>query len=103
MRLLIRIMGVAFIGLLVGRLILKRTKGLEGVEKVLTRVMDMMMPKMMDMMGPDAFDHMMEHAMPKMMDSCFSWMSEERRVFMLRHCRGLLDQMEEKYVRLPSA
>lgn len=58
-----------------------------------------MMPQMMDTMGPEAFDHMMEHEMPRMMDSCFSWMTPERRGFMLTHCRGLLDQMEEEYVR----
>lgn len=26
-------------------------------------------------------------------------MDRERREFMLAHCRGMLDQMEEKYVR----
>jgi hypothetical protein len=32
------------------------------------------------------------------MDSCFSVMDGERRTFMLGHCRGMLDKMEEKYV-----
>ena len=54
-----------------------------------------MMRMMMEMMGPEAFDRMMEDAMPRTMDSCFSWMNAERREYMLGHCRGLLDQMEE--------
>lgn len=33
-----------------------------------------------------------------MMDS-FSGMSDERRVTMLAHCRGMLDQMDDKYVK----
>ena len=41
---------------------------------------------------------MMENVMPEMMDRCFDAMSPERRVFMLSHCRGMLDQMEQKYV-----
>ncbi|MDP6606388.1 MAG: hypothetical protein QF664_09055 [Dehalococcoidia bacterium] len=40
---------------------------------------------------------MMEHAMPHMMDACFAQMSPDRRQWMLAHCRGLLDQMAEKY------
>ena len=43
-------------------------------------------------------EFMMEHVMPTMMNSCFAAMSPERRDFMLDHCRGMLDQMEAKYV-----
>ncbi len=44
-------------------------------------------------------ESMMEQVMPQMMDSCFAQMSPERRRFMLTHCRGMLDQMDEKYVK----
>ncbi|MEE8337857.1 MAG: hypothetical protein V3R95_07330 [Dehalococcoidia bacterium] len=50
-------------------------------------------PRLARLMEP-----MMEQVMPRMMDSCFSEMSPERRQFMLAHCRGMLDQVEEKYV-----
>ncbi len=43
-------------------------------------------------------ERMMENVMPKMMDSCFAQMDPERRKFMLTHCRGMLDRVEEKYV-----
>jgi uncharacterized protein (DUF302 family) len=33
-----------------------------------------------------------------MMDTCFSFMDRERRESMLGHCRGMLDQMEAKYL-----
>ncbi len=48
--------------------------------------------------SPRLMEHMMEHVMPKMMDSCFVQMGPERRRFMLRHCRSMLDNMQEKYV-----
>ena len=57
-----------------------------------------MMPRMMEEMGPVQLEHMMVDAMPRMMDSCFSSMGRERRESMLEHCRGMLDQMEAKYV-----
>jgi hypothetical protein len=43
-------------------------------------------------------EHMMEDVMPQMMDRCFSQMDAERRQFMLAHCRGMLDEVEAKYV-----
>lgn len=46
---------------------------------------------------PRLIETMMEHAMPQMMDRCFGAMSAERREFMLSHCRGMLDLMEQKY------
>ena len=57
-----------------------------------------MMPKMMMQMPPKQLEEMMENMMPRMMDSCFSQMDDERRRFMLGHCRGMLDEMEQKYV-----
>jgi hypothetical protein len=32
------------------------------------------------------------------MDTCIAEMDRERREFMLAHCRGMLDQMEQKYM-----
>ena len=55
------------------------------------------MPKMMERMGPERMERMMTDMMPKMMDTCFSAMDKERRQFMLTHCRGMLDEVEEKY------
>ncbi|MEE8421315.1 MAG: hypothetical protein V3S31_00910 [Dehalococcoidia bacterium] len=52
---------------------------------------------------PRLMERMMEDGMPKMMDSCFAQMDAERRTSMLTHCRGMLDQMEEKYVRAETA
>ncbi len=52
---------------------------------------------------PKLMERMMENVMPKMMDSCFAQMDPERREFMLTHCRGMLDRMEEKYVRAEAA
>ncbi len=52
---------------------------------------------------PRLMERMMEDHMPKMMDSCFAQMSPERRAFMLTHCRGMLDRMEEKYVKPEAA
>ncbi len=48
---------------------------------------------------PRAMESMMEKVMPRVMDARFAQMSDERRRFMLGHCRGLLDQMDEKYMR----
>jgi hypothetical protein len=47
---------------------------------------------------PKLMERMMEDVMPNMMDSCFAQMDPERRKFMLTHCRGMLDRMEERYV-----
>ena len=43
------------------------------------------------------FDRMMEDVMPGMMDACFGSMPQQRREFMLDHCRGALDRVEAKY------
>ena len=73
MRLLTRIIGTAVIGSVVGRLILKRTSGSEGVEKVMVEVM------------------------PKVMDKAFGKLSPARRQEMLAHFRATLAGLEEKY------
>ena len=52
---------------------------------------------------PKLMEHMMENVMPRMMDSCFAQMSPGRREFMLAHCRGMLDAMEEKYGKAHAA
>ena len=52
---------------------------------------------MMGKMGHEEIERMMFDIMPRMMDTCFSEMDRQRRQFMLNHCRGILDQMEEKY------
>ena len=52
---------------------------------------------MMGKMGHEEIERMMLDIMPRMMDTCFSEMDRQRRQFMLNHCRGMLDQMEEKY------
>ncbi len=52
---------------------------------------------------PALMERMMEDGMPKMMDACFAQMDPERRTSMLTHCRGMLDQVEEKYVRAETA
>jgi hypothetical protein len=54
-------------------------------------------------MPPEDFEKMMQDTMPGMMDTCFSQMDHERRTFMLAHCRGKLDQMDEKYVAAQGA
>ena len=58
--------------------------------------------RMMNMMigrkSPEDVAKMMGEMMPRMMDTCFSEMDRERRQFMLTHCRGMLDQMDEKYL-----
>ena len=46
---------------------------------------------------PELMEHMAEDVMPKMMDACFAQMSPDRRIFMLSHCRGMLDRVEAKY------
>lgn len=68
--------------------------GSQGMPKM----MGDMMPRMMESMGHEGTEHMMLNMMPVMMDNCFSQMDKERREFMLTHCRGMLDQMEAKYV-----
>ncbi len=73
MRLLIKIIGRALIGAFVIRLILKRTGGQEGVEKMMVEVM------------------------PKVMDKAFEKLPPERRQEMLAHLRATLDGLEEKY------
>lgn len=47
--------------------------------------------------APKLMERMMENVMPQMMETCFGQMSQERREFVLGHCRGLLDQMDEQY------
>lgn len=47
--------------------------------------------------APRLMETMIERAMPQMMDRCFGAMSAERREFMLAHCRGMLDLMEQRY------
>ena len=73
MRLLIRIIGTAVIGSVVGRLILKCTSGPEGVEKVMVEVM------------------------PKVMDKALGKLSPVRRQEMLAHFHATLSGLEEKY------
>ena len=68
--------------------------GSEGMHKM----MGEMMPRMMEKMGSEGIEHMMLDMMPSMMDTCFSEMDTERRKFMLTHCQGMLDQMDEKYM-----
>lgn len=46
---------------------------------------------------PELIDHMAEYVMPNIMDSCFAQMSPARRIFMLAHCRGMLDRVEAKH------
>ena len=48
-------------------------------------------------------ERMMERVMPRMMDACFGQMSQEQRTFMLTHCRGMLDRVDEKYRVMRSA
>ena len=62
------------------------------------KMMGGMTPQMMEKMGHEAIEHMILNMMPVTTDNCFSAMDKERRVFMLTHCRSMLDQMEEKYV-----
>ena len=73
MRLLIRIIGTAVIGSLIGRLILKRTSGPEGVEKLMVEVM------------------------PKVMDKAFEKLAPAKRQEMLAHLHATLAGLDEKY------
>ena len=73
MRLLIRIIGTAVIGSMVGRLILKRASDPEGVEKLMVEVM------------------------PKVMDKAFEKLVPAKRQEMLAHLRETLAGLEEKY------
>ena len=68
--------------------------GSEGMSKM----MGEMMPQMMSKMGHEEIERMMLDMMPSMMDTCFSEMDRERRQFILTHCRGMLDKVEEKYM-----
>ena len=52
MRLLIRIIGTAVIGSMIGRLILKRTSNPEGVEKLMVEVMPKVMDKAFEKLAP---------------------------------------------------
>ncbi len=47
--------------------------------------------------APRLMELMAEKVMPRMMDVCFGQMSQDRRAFMLAHCRGMLDRVDEKY------
>ncbi len=64
-------------------------------------MMGSMMPEMMEhchaKMDSAQLQTMMHDMMPKMMDGCFARMSTEEREGMLKMCREMLDQMEEKY------
>ena len=73
MRLLMRIIGMAVIGSMVGRLILKRTGGPEGVERMMVEVM------------------------PKVMDKAFEKLAPEKRQEVLSQLRVTLAGLEEKY------
>ena len=73
MRLLVRIIGTAIIGSIVGRLILKRMSGPDGVEKVMVEVM------------------------PQVMDKAFAKLTPAKRQEMLAHFRTTLAGLEEKY------
>ena len=73
MRLLIRIIGMAVIARVVGRLVRKRTSGAEGVEKLMADVM------------------------PKMMDKAFEKLAPAKRQEMLAHFHTTLAGLEEKY------
>ncbi len=72
MRLLIRIIGMAVIARVVSRLILKRTSGPEGVEKLMVEVM------------------------PRMMDKAFEKLVPAKRQEMLAHFHTTLTGLEEK-------
>ena len=67
----------------------------------MAELMGSMMPQMMRSMGHAQMENMMLDMMPRMMDTCFSEMDSERREFMLTHCRSMLDQMEERYLKTP--
>jgi hypothetical protein len=45
---------------------------------------------------PRLIERMPENVMPQMMGTCFAQMSREQREYMLGHCRGLLDRMDEQ-------
>lgn len=59
--------------------------------------MGRMMPQMMRSMAHQQVENMM----PRMMDACFSSMDAQRREVMLTHCRSMLDQMEDRYLKAP--
>ena len=73
MGLLIRLIGMAVIARVVSRLILKRTSGPEGVERLMVEVM------------------------PRMMDKAFEKLAPAKRQEMLAHFHTTLAALEEKY------
>ena len=73
MRLLIKVIGMAVMVRVVGRLILRRSGGPEGVEKMMVEVM------------------------PKVMDKAFEKLAPAKRQEMLAHFRATLAGLEEKY------
>ena len=68
-----RIIVTAIIGSILGRLILKRTGGPEGVEKMMVEVM------------------------PKVMDKAFDQLAPAKRREMLAHLHTTLDALDQKY------
>jgi len=73
MRLLMRIIMMAVIGSVVGRLILRRTSGPEGVEKLMVEVV------------------------PKVLDKAFEKLAPAKQQEMLAHLHTTLAGLEEKY------
>ncbi len=73
MRLLMKIIGAAFICSLVGRQILKRTNNREGIEKVMVEVI------------------------PKVMDKAFAKLAPAKRREMIDRFRAMIAELEEKY------
>jgi len=66
------------------------------------KMISTMMPRMMDYcftdMSPDEMISTIHEMVPKMMESCFSKMSVEQRKSMLSMCRGILDDIEKRYI-----
>lgn len=73
--------------------------GPEGMAQMMGENMCQGMPQMMAKMGRQEIASMMLDTMPRLMHTCFSGMDPQPREFMLTHCRGMLDQVEEKYLR----
>ena len=73
MRLLMRIIMMAVIGSVVGRLILRRTSGPEGVEKLMVEVV------------------------PKVLDKAFEKLAPAKQQEMLAHLHTTLAGLEEQY------
>lgn len=49
--------------------------------------------------APRLMERMAKDVMPRCMDACFARMPQERREFMLTHCRAQLDRIAERYMR----